>query len=139
MLKIYIFINTGITTYIGGFGVNTIFTITKYSYQDKDNYCFLPGIFCHLATSEDMLLNILKTYMQFENVKDLWMNDDPNKSEVFYVTYTDEFEKNFYHGYQITVMDTKTNKNNMLTKQNYPELWDKIYTMVNEMNELADK
>jgi len=113
---------------------NIIYTTTKYSYKKEDNSCFLPGIFCHNATSEDQLLDYILMYLTKSDVKEAWMNENPKAEEIFYVTYKNEFEKNFYHGYRISVINLINGKTEVMNKDNNPSLWDKINKLVTETN-----
>ena len=110
---------------------NKIYTTTKYSYNE-DNECFLPGLFCHTAVTEEQLLFFVWKYISDESVKEKWMAKDKDDLNCFYVTYTDGFEKNLYHGYRVTVTDLTSGKTDVVDKNSYPELWDKINNIVNE-------
>ena len=110
---------------------NKIYTVTKYSYRGEHD-CFLPGIFCHTAVSEEQLLDLVHRYLEMTSLKKAWMTQNKDDLNCFYVTYTDSYEREFYHGYRITVTDLTSGKTDILTKDTYPELWDKIKNIVNE-------
>jgi len=112
--------------------VDKIYTITKYSYKEEDSSCFLPGIFCHNATSEDHLLDLIMMHITDPTIKDKWMNKDSNEEDIFYVTYNSSFEEHFYHGYRVTEVDLTNGSNTVVTKENNPTLWDKINKLVTE-------
>ena len=108
--------------------MDKIYTITKYSYREEDDSCFLPGIFCHNATTEDHLLDLILMHITDTRIKTKRMTT--KGEDILNVVYKDE--PKFYHGYRIMEVSLVDGSNKVVTKENNPNLWDKINKLVTE-------
>ena len=80
-------------------------------------------------------MDTIRREITMDNIKKVWITQNDKDPNIFYDTYTDDFEKDFYHGWAILVMDFKTSATNHLTKDNYPEDYDYIISGIKSIIE----
>ena len=109
-----------------------IYSLLKYSYNKSNKQCFMPGMFLHQG-DEEKILTMLKRHLEMTNVDSVTMCTD-STGDIINITYKDEYEKDFYHGLRIMVLDTDNSSSYPVTKDSLPDLVTKVEELVNEHN-----
>lgn len=103
-----------------------VYTILKNIYRDEQEPVVTNFFFSNVASIE-ILEKWFDRIINAEDVKKVWITQNDTDQNLFYVIYTEDFEKDFYHGFVIQVLDTDTNMQYNVTKEyekDYKEIRD---------------
>lgn len=109
-----------------GYYTMKVYTILKNIYRDEQEPVVTNFFFSNVASIE-ILEKWFDRIINAEDVKKVWITQNDKDQNMFYIIYTEDFEKDFYHGFVIQVLDTDTNMQYNVTKEyekDYKEIRD---------------
>lgn len=117
---------------------NKMYTILKNSYND-DGTIFISNLFFANTSSHDTIRVWFSKIINADDVKKVWVSQKDNDTNIFYVEYTQSFEKNFYHGFSIQQLDFATSKQDIISRMTDEIEWKAITKIADELIQEKNK
>ena len=107
-----------------------MYTILKTSYEDEHKP-FVANLFFANASSTDTIEKWFRKIINASDVKNVWISQKPNDTNIFYVEYTQDYEAKFYHGYSVQALDLSNSRQFVVSRMTAEEDW-KLLTSIAE-------
>lgn len=101
------------------------YSVLKSSYQDNHE-CFMSNMLFGQATDMQGLEAILKGIIKAIDVKRVFISSKAHDSNLFYIEYDEDYEKEFYHGFAVQIFDFSNGRQYKVTEKTSKEEYDSI-------------
>jgi hypothetical protein len=91
----------------------------------------MPGMMIFQGDQESMV-KAIGLHLSETNVEKTYLDPEGAGNHLFYVTYKDGYESEFYHGFNVTCFDSDTSSTYTINEENEPELVSEVNRMIHE-------